>query len=205
MVNRFHWNIARLSNNCRIVEGFKFNCNNTRDGCTEALVENALGEHESECIYRTVPCLYEEVGGGQCSMLMCHEVIQHYENEHNDEEFLPNINLSKIDTWNMDEIYQWVYILGSPTEAKNYSYTLKLIGAKSEISFKGKVAAIDESFDDLFESGKCFSILHKAFMTHFLDEDNKYEYSLEIHDLKEEVKDEFCESGISDNDEDAKE
>ena len=219
------------------VEGFKFNCNNTRDGCTEALVENALGEHESECIYRTVPCLYEEVGGGQCSMLMCHEVIQHYENEHNDEEFLPNINLSKIDTWNMDEldlsgedcyddpykctfnnqtflfakrtvdkvIYQWVYILGSPTEAKNYSYTLKLIGAKSEISFKGKVAAIDESFDDLFESGKCFSILHKAFMTHFLDEDNKYEYSLEIHDLKEEVKDEFCESGISDNDEDAKE
>ena len=102
-------------------------------------------------------------------------------------------------------VYKWVYILGSPTEAKNFSYTLKLIGRKSELSFKGKVAAIDETYDTLFESGKCFAIPHKALKAQFVDEDNNYQYSLEIQNLKEEVKDEHCESGISDDDEDTKE
>ena len=103
-------------------------------------------------------------------------------------------------------IYKWVYILGSPSEAKHYSYTLKLAGKETEITFKGKVASIDESFDTLFEAGKCFAIPHKALIAQLVDEDKKYEYSLEIRNLKEEVKDENYESGISDNDEeDAKE
>ena len=73
------------------------------------------------------------------------------------------------------------------------------------MSFEGKVAAIDESFDTLFEAGKCFAIPHKALIAQLVDEDNEYEYSLEIKNLKEEVKDENYESGISDNDEDTKE
>ena len=43
------------------------------------------------------------------------------------------------------------------------------------------------------------------FVAQFLDEENAYEYSLEIRNLKEEAKDENYESGISDNDEDSKE
>ena len=42
-------------------------------------------------------------------------------------------------------------------------------------------------------------------MAQFVDENRKFEYSLEIRNLKEEVKDENYESGISDDDEDSKE
>ena len=224
------------------VEGLKFNCINTKNGCKEAFVESALGEHESDCIYRLVPCPFDAIaddGSGCGRRVAFQKVIQHYEFEHLDEsdEELSHIDLSKIQTWNENElglsgedsyvdpymvtlnkqtflfaqktedkvVYKWVYILGSPTEAKNFSYTLKLIWRKGEISFKGKVAAIDETFDALFESGKCFAIPHNALKAQFVDEDNNYECLLGIQNLKEEVKDEHCESGISDNDEDTKE
>ena len=71
--------------------------------------------------------------------------------------------------------------------------------------FEGKVASIDESFDTLYEAGKCFAIPRKVFMAQFVNEDREFKYSLEIRNLKEEVKDENYESGISDNDEDSKE
>ena len=35
------------------VNGLKFNCVNAKNGCKEAFVENALDEHESECIFKT--------------------------------------------------------------------------------------------------------------------------------------------------------
>ena len=96
------------------------------------------------------------------------------------------------------------YILGSPIEAKHYSYTLKLIGKETETAFKAKVASIDESFGSLYKAGKCFTIPHDAFMAQFVDEDT-FKYSLEIRNLKEEAKDDNYESGISDNDDDSKE
>lgn len=102
-------------------------------------------------------------------------------------------------------IYFWVYMLGSPNEAKHFSYTLKLFGPKTTLTIDGKVAAIDESFDTLSEAGKCFAYPHKTFIAQVLDENRKIEYSLEIRNLKEEVKDENYESGISDNEEDSKE
>ena len=99
-------------------------------------------------------------------------------------------------------VYYWVYILGSPNEAKHFSYTLKFFGPKTTNIFKGQVAAIDESFEILCDAGKCFASPLKIFMAQFLDEGRKFEYSLEIRNLKEEIKDENYESGISDNDED---
>ena len=38
------------------VKGQKFNCINTKHGCREIMDEDALEEHESECIFRSVPC-----------------------------------------------------------------------------------------------------------------------------------------------------
>ena len=102
-------------------------------------------------------------------------------------------------------VYFWVYIVGSPEEAKHFAYTLKLFGDEVTHTTEGKVAAIDESFDALFNAGKCFTISHKGFIAQILDRTDggrKFEYSLEIRNLKEEVKDENYESGISDNDED---
>ena len=101
-------------------------------------------------------------------------------------------------------VHLWVYMLGSPNEAKHFSYTLKLFGPNTTLTIDGKVAAIDESFDTLSAAGKCFAYSHKNFIAQVLNE-NRYEYSLEIRNLKEEAKDENYESGISDNDEDSKE
>jgi len=70
------------------------------------------------------------------------------------------------------------------------------------LSFKGEVAAIDESFRAIWRSGKCFSILHSALINQFVDEDREYAYSLEIRNLKEEAQDGNYESGVSDNDDD---
>ena len=102
-------------------------------------------------------------------------------------------------------VYLWVYMLGSPNEAKHFSYTLKLFGPKTNLTIDGKVAAIDEPFHILAYTGKCFAYPHEMFIAQFLDEEKKYEYSLKIRNLKEEAKDENYESGISDNDEDSKE
>ena len=96
-------------------------------------------------------------------------------------------------------IYSWVYIYGSVKEAQHFSYTLKLFGSKATTTFEGKVAAIDESFESLKKSGKCFTLLHDALVSQFLDENSTYEGSVEIRNLKEQVKDENYESGISDN------
>ena len=41
-------------------------------------------------------------------------------------------------------------------------------------------------------------------MKQFVDEDGKFEYSLEVKNLKKEAKDENYESGISDDDQDSK-
>ena len=158
-----------------------------------------------------------------------HRLICHYEILHSRGEQIYVQDLSKIVTvdfwytWRMSKCtfnnqtfifcqkyyeeveYKWVYILGSPIEAKHYSYTLKLIGKETKASFEGKVAAIDESFETLLTAGKCFAIPRKEFKAQFVNEDREFKYSLEIRNLKEEVKDENYESGISDNDEDSKE
>ena len=103
----------------------------------------------------------------------------------------------------MDKIfYRWVYIVGSPKEAKHFSFTFKLFGQNDSVTSVnyGKVAAIDESFETLMKAGKCFTFAHQSFMAQFVDENLKHEYSLEIRNLKEEAKDANYESGISDDD-----
>ena len=208
------------------VEGLKFKCVNTKNGCQEAFAENGLKDHEPECIYRQVPCLYSLFG--RCDYKPAfHNVIQHFESQQCTKEEIPVQDLSKI-VMEKDLMYRvskctfdnqtflichkfahkteykWVYIIGSPSEAKHYAYTLKLIGKETKISFEGKVAAIDEPFGTLLESGKCFGIPRALFRSQFLNAGGWYDYSLEIRNLKEEVKDENYESGISDNDEDSK-
>ena len=68
----------------------------------------------------------------------------------------------------------------------------------------GKVAAIDEPFHILAYTGKCFAYPHEMFVAQFLDQEKKYEFSLKIRKLKEEVKDENYDSGVSDNNDDSK-
>ena len=98
-------------------------------------------------------------------------------------------------------VYFWVYFFGSPNKAKHYSIIMEFYGAKTTQIFKGQVVPIEEFFDDFVDAGKCFAIPRQVFMAQFVNEDRQFEYSLEVKNLKMELKDENCESGISDNDE----
>ena len=202
--------------------GLKFNCGNAKNGCQETHSENALLEHESECIYRFVPCPFKALNNWCKKRVTYQKVIQHYEKRHNilkelkapvawnelamsgRKGFFRPVKISFSNRMFLlcsktDSLihYQWVYLLGSPNEAKHFSYTLKFNGLDT-ITFQGRVASIDESFQTI--SGKCFAIPHKNFKNQIVDENSNYEYSLNIRNLKEEAKDENYESGISDND-----
>ena len=227
------------------VEGLKFNCVNTKSGCQETHAENALEDHESECIYRLVPCPTLAFGEHCEEKVTFQDVIQHYEKHCGSQ--LKEMDESKshfvmleyvgicwnnlVGAWKDNDmsgdghsdpykiilknrtflfagktsegiIYFWVYLLGSRNEAKHFSYTLKLFNNKSEISFKGKVAAIDECFGNVLTNGNCFAIPQNVYIAHFHED---HECSLEIQNMKEEVKDDNYESGISDNEEESKE
>ena len=77
--------------------------------------------------------------------------------------------------------YMWVYILASPEKAKKYKYLLKLFSSRTTTlatyTFEGKVAAIDETFGDLCEAGKCFGMPFKLFESQ-LDKDRCFTYSM---------------------------
>ena len=102
-------------------------------------------------------------------------------------------------------LYHWVHFYGSPIEAKNYSYTLEYYNdtktPKVTCTFTDQVVSIDETADSIIENGNCFTIFRKAFENKFLLKDDKFKFSVKIRNLKEEVKDENVESGVSDVDE----
>ena len=108
--------------------------------------------------------------------------------------------------WILDGVlHHWIQIYGSPSEAKNYSYTLEYYNdtktPKVTLSFSDQVVSIDETFDKIIENGKCLAIPRKLFEKRFLTDENKFKFSIEIRNLKEEFKDENIESGVSDVDE----
>ena len=208
------------------VKGQKFNCINTKHGCREIMDEDALEEHESECIFRSVPCpkgLEREFVG---SVVTFQDVVQILEKRKegmaegelksakmsenllfdNDCAFTPirfgvNQRMFLLCGFVKDGImYRWIHIIGTRNEAKHFSYTYKHVGENSTNTFEGKVAAIDDTFEDIFSAGKCFAYPHKAFVSQFVDENLEFKVSLKIRNLKEEVKDENYESGISEDD-----
>ena len=101
-----------------------------------------------------------------------------------------------------------VYIVGPPEEAKHFSCTLKYFGTKSCTTFDGQVISIDESLKTVLEregyDGKVFPMNLRFFEKMFVNKDGKFEYSLEVKNLKEEAKDDNYESGISDDDQETK-
>ena len=100
--------------------------------------------------------------------------------------------------------YHWIYFVGSPQEAKNFSCTLEYFERESEkIAFSQtpKVFSIDESADSIIENGKCFGVSSRYFSSQIAKEGGRFNYIYEIRNLKEEVKDENVESGVSDVDE----
>ena len=81
---------------------------------------------------------------------------------------------------------------------------------KPTCSFSDQVVSIDETVDSIVENGNYFSITGKVLESKFLQEKPekekstykfRFKLSVKIRNLKEEVKDENVESGVSDIDE----
>ena len=227
------FDFCKMTEKLLSIKPLKLNCFNAKNGCQEVLAENALEDHESQCIYRLVPCLIAAFHKSERKVTF-QDVIQQHEELTRSKLQKLDLNSKALQTLTPlgqsgascylnpikcslnnqifllagkteDKImYKWVYILGSLNEAKHFTFKLALFGTKVTTTFEGPVSAIDESFDALFEAGKCFAIPHNNFIAQIVNENNEYYCSLEIRNLKEEVKDENYESGISDSEDDTK-
>lgn len=94
-------------------------------------------------------------------------------------------------------VYRWVYLVGSPKDAKNFVFRLRFRYANEGYrrnKYEGPVVAIGESFDKI--AGHCFALPHKSFITQYVDDLNMYQIELRIRNLKDEAKDETHESGV---------
>ena len=102
-------------------------------------------------------------------------------------------------------VHFWIHLIGTPEEAKNYSYTLEFHGKKPHIYnvYSGEVISVDESTAKIIESNKCFGMKFKVYKEQFLGGEllyPKHNISIGIKNMKDEAKDDFEESGVSDND-----
>ena len=96
--------------------------------------------------------------------------------------------------------YHWIHFVGSPNEAKNYVYTLEYTGNDNRsITYTGPVTSIDEPSDTIISKGLCQTITRSAMSSVFFKDDKNFDYYVKITNMKEEVKDQNVESGVSDD------
>jgi len=184
-------------------------CSNKKNGCQETfknLKIDVIAKHEEDCRYRLVPCLNN--GNGCKEKVIFDNVIQHFEDMHarytgvplqhqaslrivpNKKKMLSHALQNAMIYFDSNAFiiksrmmnsrrYFWVYLLGSPNEAKNFSFTLIFYGS-ALMTYAGPVASIDETFDNIYDSANCFSFDEIEFDVQFQQEDGKYEYSLTI-------------------------
>ena len=85
-----------------------------------------------------------------------------------------------------ETLYHWIQLIGSPNEAKNYSYSLCLKGNEPNVFnvFDRNLNSIDESSKEIVKSGKCFRIKFDTLKARFLNENRRYNFSISIRKLK---------------------
>ena len=98
-------------------------------------------------------------------------------------------------------MYAWIYIVGSPLEAKSYAYTMSITGKiRDKFTYHGFVKPLDEGPDDIIAKQLVFMIGVEA-MKELKDENGNLKIDVTIHALKEEAKDMDIESGVEDESE----
>ena len=209
------------------LDKMQFKCENLHRGCQENKEKESMIFHQTECIYRLVIC-----PGRNCkSQVPFHELLEHMKMnkailpeeavkmtfrekkafsskiflamiEIESKTFLTCLTTSKGFT-ETGMIHYWIYFVGSPQEAKHYSYTLECQNEEgtTKNTFVCQVVSIDETVDSIIRNGNCLNIIFSKFSRR--DEQNirVFKHTVTIRNLKEEAKDENVESGISDNDE----
>ena len=95
----------------------------------------------------------------------------------------------------------WIQMVGTTIEAKKYFYTVEFHGLNPDvrITYSGEVISVDEDASAIKEAKKHFGINLGTFRKQFIDEDSSFEVTISVKNMKEELKDDNEESGISDN------
>jgi len=199
-------------------------CKNENNGCQEVLMDEEMIEHESECVYRKIHCPDLFYGCGQSVTyigLLDHLAQIHPGNKNvfNDVKTFKvkgkipqggqSIPFTKITAFDKtffevgfvqnQVIYRWIYILGDPNEAKNFSYhlTIKNERGNQKLSYFGDVRSLNENYQTIIAASDAFEVnLTKA--KKFVDGNSNWVVEYKIRNMKEEAKDEDQESGVSD-------
>ena len=97
-------------------------------------------------------------------------------------------------------LYAWIYIVGSPIEARNYSCSISVTDKSgNKFAFYGQaVKPLDEGPSDIIAKQTVFMIGTEV-IKNSKDEHDKLSVEVTINDLKEEAKDINDESGVEDD------
>ena len=210
-----------------ILEQWKLlTCRFYKNGCREINFADKLRDHQDECDFRNILCPDIDCQ----KTIPFSSFIDHCHEYHNQpiEGFLkmeygqkkkvvrPNPTVSATSPpsliclngltfiemlYNKDNtIYIWVYLLGDPHEADRFQYHVHLKKESGkETTFFGKVKSVNQSYSDLLEDENV-CVTSTKMIRRYLNDQGQLEYTLKIRNLKEELKDDNCESGIDDSD-----
>ena len=161
---------------CKIIEKLlstkrmKLNCKNTKNGCRQVLADFALEDHESECFYREIQfsaaknTIFKDFVGEVIPKYpeVQHPISRYQQSVQKDNDvysailrfqfamktflFMQSFTKEKL------IICAKVYIVGSPEEAKHFSFNLKYFGPKSYTTFGGQVMSVDETIDSVMKT-----------------------------------------------------
>ena len=98
-------------------------------------------------------------------------------------------------------MHAWIYIVGSPLEAKNYAYTMSITGKiRDKFTYHGFVKPLDDGPDDIIAKQLVFMVGVEV-LKELKDENGNLKIDVTIHALKEDAKDTDLESGVEDESE----
>ena len=80
--------------------------------------------------------------------------------------------------------YEWVTLIGSPLEAKEFTFRLDYKGSNSVFVYFGKVASMDETLDSIIASGKCSCLGFEPFKNQFMKESTTHSSRVTIKKKK---------------------
>ena len=201
-------------------------CKFYKNGCREINFKDDLLEHQEECDFRDIKCPdilclksipfasfsdhflekhkqwnegFLKMNYGQKTNIL--RLIR-TESSTSPPTLISLSGLTFIEMWyNKDNtMYVWVYLLGDPYEAQRFQYHVHLKKEfGKETTFFGKVKSINEDYEKILKDENTF-VTSTEMIRRYLNDKGQLEYTLKIRNLKEEVKDDNCESGIDDSD-----
>ena len=140
--------------------------------CNDCSGENS---HDSDCDQRLVPCPYAYPKPCK-EKFTFRNLLRDFEMNHGQIEVMKNGATKKNSnnfpvkikafgrvfiTTSMTRkgvYYQWVKLVGSASEAKDFVFSLEYKGSKTTHTFMGEVASIDDTTEEVISSDKCSSI-----------------------------------------------